>query len=238
VTGLTTGDALRALAVTRLAHFTPAFNLWHILEDEQIRSSKDLAENAPDYFGPTDFERFDRNPDKVCCSFEYPNGYYLSKARKKPHLANYPDWVCLLLDRELLLRPGTLFCSCNAATGSGAYQREGGPALLGCFAPVASPNAEWTRGRRHHPGAATDLQAEALIPGPVELSHLQGIVVPAAQDAQSLFGTLNRYRLRPERFRWKVAPIFFDRDSLPRRVRFGGRIDETDWEAPASLDTN
>ena len=191
-----------------------------------IRSSKDLADNAPDYFTPTDRERFDRHPDKICCNFEYPNGYYLSLARRKPEFTNYPDWVCLLLDAGLILRPGTLFCGCNAAKADGAYLREGGQALLDCYAEVAEPGG-WTRGKRHHRGAATDLQAEALVPGPVDLSHLGGIVVPSEGAARQLYGVLSRYDLGPERFRWVVAPKLFERNTLSNYVRFGGTLAES-----------
>jgi hypothetical protein len=206
--------------------------MWHILEDGQIRSSKDLAENASEYFDPTDILRLDRHPDKVCCSFQYPNGYYLSQARRKPEVINYPGWVCLLLDPELLLRPGTQFCGCNAARHNGIHVHQGGRALLDCFAPTATPDTRWSRGKAHHPGAATDLQAEALVPGPVDLSYLRGIVLPSEAEARSLYGVLARYNFEPERFHWIVAPVFFDRDRLQSRVRFGGEIPETDWAPP------
>lgn len=124
-------EVLLRLRVTRLAHFTPARNLWHIMGDGEIRSSKDLADNAPEYFDPTDISRFDRNPDKICCSFEYPNGYYLSDARKKTQFMNYPDWVCLLLDRDLLLTPGTRFCGCNAAKSRRRVPPRRGAGLAG-----------------------------------------------------------------------------------------------------------
>jgi hypothetical protein len=228
---VTVEEALGRLGVSRLAHFTPAQNLFHILEDGLIRSSKDLADNAPGYFTPTDRERFDRQPDKICCSFEYPNGYYLASARQRPEFTNYPDWVCLLLDHKLILRPGTLFCPCNAATGSGAYARPGGDALLACFAQSAGPGG-WQRGALHHPGAATDLQAEALVPGPVDLSHLRGIVVASDAEALQHHGALARFGFSPEQFRWIVAPAFFDRNILSRKVRYGGTVSETDWIAP------
>jgi hypothetical protein len=231
-------EALMRLALTRLAHFTPALNLWHIAEEGMIRSSKDLADNAPQYFTPTDHERLDQHPDMVCCSFEYPNGYYLSEARQKPEFINYPDWVCLLLDAELVLRPGTLFSGCNAAAVGGEYLRAGSQALLDCYADVAWPKTQWSRGPRHHPGAATDLQAEALVPGPVDLSHLRGIVVPSDGDARQLYGTLSRYGLGAERFRWVVASGFFNRNTLSNYVRFGGTLSETTWTAPIEQESN
>jgi len=226
---VTVADALSRLALTRLTHFTPAMNLWHIAEEGEIRSSKDLAENASDYFTPTDFRRLDQHPDRICCNFEYPNGYYLSDARRKPEFLNYRDWVCLLLDAELVLKPGTLFCGCNAATGYGANLQAGGQALLDCFAQVAWPKAQYTRGPGHHKGAATDLQAEALVPGPVDLSHLRGVVVPSDGDARQLYGDLSRHDLKPERFRWVVSATFFDRNIISNRLRFGGIIPEIFW---------
>jgi len=56
---------------TRLAHFIPARNLPHILSDDAIRSSKDLADDAPDHFNPTDralrgaWSRLDRGVAEV-----------------------------------------------------------------------------------------------------------------------------------------------------------------------------
>ena len=232
-TAITVEEALRSLRVSRLTHFTPAQSLFHILEDGMIRSSKDLADNAVGYFTPTDVERFDRQPEKVCCNFEYPNGYYLAHARQRPEFANYPDWACLLLDIELVTKPGTLFCPCNAAKDFGSYTSPGGEALLSCFAPVSQPGG-WTRGNRHHPGAATDLQAEALVPGPVDLSYLKGIVVATDADAQQLYGVLSRFSLGPERFSWFSASAFFKRNLLSSSVRYGGTVVEKPWIAPVT----
>ncbi|WP_169981721.1 DarT ssDNA thymidine ADP-ribosyltransferase family protein [Microbispora sp. H10836] len=225
---LTVAEALRQLPVSRLAHFTPARNLWHILAVNEIRSSKDLADNAPEFFSPTDQERFDGHPNKVCCTFQYPNGYYFADARRNAEYVNYPNWVCLLLDVQLLLRPGTLFSPCNSATGRGIYLQPGGQALLDCFAPV-SKVGRWLRQPNHHPAAATDLQAEALVPGPIDLSYLHGIVVGSEAVASELYGALERGRMSPERFNWIIAPVFFDRGRLSQYLRYGRSIIETPW---------
>jgi hypothetical protein len=220
--------ALRQLGLTRLAHFTPAKSLPHILRDESIRSSKELAAGAPEYFDPTDLERFDRHPDKVCCSLEFPNGYYLAVARAKPRFINFPDWVCLFLDPAVANRPGTLFSACNAARGSGAYLREGGQALLDCYADLARPGG-WVRGPNHHPRAATDLQAEALVPGPIDLGRLLSIAVPSDEAASTEVARLKLLGLDPTRFKWVVSPTMFNRDRLATRLRFGGEIEEHAW---------
>jgi hypothetical protein len=227
-------EVLDRLAVTRLAHFTPARNLWHIAQDGCIRSSKDLADHAPDYFDPTDHERFDRHPEMVCTSFEYPNVYYLAHARVKPQYTNYPDWVCLLLNRDLVRRPGSLFCDCNAAKHSGAHLREGADALLGCFADV-SPTAGWHRSSNQLAGSATDLQAEALIPGPIDLSDVLGIVVPSADDALNQYGILALGNLGPERFGWVVSPVLFSTSRLVSAIKNGHDIEEYVWRPPIGL---
>lgn len=231
--GVTVAQALQALGLTRLTHFTPAMNLYHIVEDGQIVSSQELAEHAADYFSPTDRERFDEHPEMVCCNFEYPNGYYLAKARQKAPFTNYPDWVCLLLDPVLLTKPGALFCVGNAAKARGRNARAGGQSLLDCFAPVSPLDPRYYRRRSHHPRAATDLQAEALIPGPIDLSYLRGIVLPCEDAALQLYGILRRHELEPERFRWIVAPGFFDTNSLSRMIQYGGTMTEIPWLPPA-----
>jgi hypothetical protein len=222
-------QALANCRATRLAHFTPARNLPHILSDGAIRSSKDLADNAPDHFDPTDLQRFDQHPDKVCCTFQMPNGYYLDKARKKNEYTNYPDWVCLFLDVDLVLRPRTLFAPANAATRSGQLLREGGGALEACFAPISG---EYRRGPRHMPGAATNLQAEVLVPGPIDLRHLQAVAVPSASAAATESARLRMLGADPASVNWVVSPVLFDRDRLSASVRFGTLVPETPWTPP------
>ena len=224
-------SALQQVGLTRLAHFTPAKNLPHIVNQGFIRSSKDLAENAPEYFDPTDRERFDEHPDHVCCSLEFPNGYYLAQARVKPGFQNFPDWVCLLLDATLLFRDGVLFSPCNAAKGRGAYLASGGDALLGCYSNLSRPGG-WTRGPAHHPRAPTDLQAEALVPGPIELSHLLAIVVPSDVAAANEVDRLKLVAADADGMRWIVAPMFFRREELSSCLRFGREIEEKPWGGP------
>lgn len=220
--------ALQQVGLTRLAHFTPAKNLPHVVRQGFLRSSKDLARNAPEFFDPTDRERFDNHPDHLCCSLEFPNGYYLAQARVKPAFQNFPDWVCLLLDPRLLLRDGVLFAPCNAAKGRGAYLASGGDALLGCYSDPSRPGG-WTRGPSHHPRVPTDIQAEALVPAPIELSHLLGIVVPSDEAAANEVDRLKLVAANPGQVSWIVAPTFFRRDELSSRLRFGGEIEERPW---------
>ncbi len=224
-----TESVVRDLDLARLAHFTPAKNLPHIIRDGMLRSSKDLADHAPEYFQPTDRERFDQQPDKLCCSFHFPNPYYLKIARAKSEFKNYPDWVCFLLGIDLVHRLGALFSTCNAAKGSGAHLEAGPDALSACFDDSVQPSGT-TRGSSHHPLAATDLQAEALIPGPVDLSQVQGIVVPSDEAASEEVGRLETLGLEPFEGPWIIAPDLFSRSGLRNLILGGDTSDEREWQ--------
>lgn len=223
----TVTQALSDLSIPRVAHFTPSKNLFHIVQDGQVRSSKELADLAPEYFDPTDKERFDQHPDMTCVSFTYPNGYYLAKAKVKPQFARFPDWVCLMLNPNILTRPGVLFCPCNAAKAWGTYAQSGATALRSCF---ANPSiAGYFRSSGHHPQAATDQQAEALVPGPIPLTDVLSIVVPSVEAAGEEYARLDVGGLAPERLTWVVSPVMFHRDKLSAAVRNGHKIEETVW---------
>lgn len=229
---VTVADVLSTLGVKRVAHFTPSKNLFHIVQDGQVTSSADLATHAPEYFDPTDTDRFDRRPEMTCVSFTYPNGFYLSKAQVKSQFERFSDWVCLLLDANLLTRPGVLFSPCNAARGGGAYLAEGPDGLQSCF---ENPSVMgYTRSSLHHPFAATDLQAEALIPGPISLTELLGIVVPTSDDAGNEFARLEIAGLNPSQYKWLISPVFFNRNSLRYSIQNGRQIEEIPWTPPAA----
>jgi hypothetical protein len=228
VTRLTVGAALARLGVTRLAHFAPTLNLVPTLRDGRLRSSKDLAEHAADYFYPTDLERLDHHEEHICCSFEYPNVYYLRKARQKPPYRNYPDWLCFLINPDVADRPNTLVSSCNAAKAHGAHLRPGGQAVLDAW--LSPSPAGYTRSARQHPAVPTDLQAEILVPGPIMLSSVTAIVVRSDELARELYGLCNRWTLAPDRFGWKVAPAFFDVNLLVPALRNGRPVAESTWD--------
>ncbi|PWK84581.1 uncharacterized protein DUF4433 [Lentzea atacamensis] len=220
-------QALTDLAIQRVAHFTPSKNLFHIVQDGQVRSSKELADLAPEYFDPTDVERFDQHPDMTCVSFTYPNGFYLAKAKVKPQFSRFPDWVCLMLNPSILTRPGALFCPCNAARAGGRHAKPGAAALRSCF---ADPSLQgYRRGSSHHTQAATDQQAEALVPGPIPLADVLSIVVPSEEAAGEEYARLDVGGLAPDRLNWVVSPVMFHRDRLSAAIRNGHKIEETVW---------
>lgn len=225
----TVAAAVNDLGVTRLVHFTPAKNLPHILRDG-LRSSSDLAANSPGYFDPTDVQRFDEHPEHVCTSFQFPNTYYLKRARNKPDFQHFPDWACILLDPALAEQPDTLFSECNAATDRGAWLTPGPAALRDCFGPVVG-RRRIGRATHHHRGAATDLQAEALLHGTLTLTAVTGIVLPTEYAVVEELGRLQLLGRDISRLPAPLyfQPLWFDADRLPAAVRAGRDVEPTLW---------
>jgi hypothetical protein len=100
----------------------------------------------------TDLQRLDSYPDKVCCSLQYPNGFYFEKARLRPGTVNYPDRVCLLLDKTVAAMEGTLFCPRNAAAAA-SCAIPGAVGLNACYAPSVVGQGGVTRCRGPRPAA-------------------------------------------------------------------------------------
>lgn len=196
-------DALAVLPFTRIVHFTPASNLWGMFRDRMVRTAEDLEAHS-DSYSITDPDRVDSHSGHTCCSFEYPNVYYLRKAKAKAPLVNYPDWVGLVLNRDLVRRPGTLFAPCNAAKAYGGYLCEGGQAMLDCWDNPSRPG-NFSRSPNHHPAVPTDLQSEVLIPGPIDFADLIAIVAPTAEQVQTIFGFLASQDLHPEQVEWRYS---------------------------------
>lgn len=222
-------SALSTVPVTRLIHFTPAMNLYGIFKDHQIRPASELTADPARGFTVTDELRLDGHRGHICCTFEYPNVYYLGKAREKAEFVNYPAWVCLVLDRDLVLRDGTQFYPCNAARGRGTWAGEDGEALLRMWADPSQP-AGLQRRSTHHPAVPTDLQAEVQIQGPIPLSAVSAIVAPTAPRCRELFGTLYPHGLHPEQVEWRYTPLYFGPPYLlANAIHAGATIAETPW---------
>lgn len=168
--------------ITRLCHFTQSRNLAHILVDYTgILSRRKLEEkNFP--HNPTDTERWDGRDDLVCCSIEYPNVYYLDKARRGDSL--FKDWVVLFIEPKFLWESGTMFCPCNAATARGAYIGEDYPSFLSLFALQSSGKTMINRLPTHLECSPTDIQSEVLVQDPIPISSIMGIVAQNKEQAQ------------------------------------------------------
>lgn len=227
--------ALAAHPLARLTHFTPALNLPSIFTDRQLRSVKDLSADVRARYRATDLLRLDGYPDKVCCSLQYPNGFYFDIARRKADAINYPDWVCLILDKTVAAAEGTLFCPRNAAAGGLAVPGVAG--LNGCYAPTVRGQGGQTRARgpRHDPGSPTDVQAEVLVTAPVPMSAIHAIVFPTDAAAMEEYGRLDRFgTLPPDGMQWVISPGMFDKGAITAAVQTSRYFPETNWSLEAS----
>lgn len=223
--------ALAGLPLARLTHFTPALNLPNIIADRQLRSVKDLSGDVRACYRATDLRRLDGYPDKVCCSLQYPNGFYFDIARRKPDVVNYPDWVCLLLDKSIAATTGTLFCPRNAASAGGAIM-QGVVGLDACYAPAVPGQGGRTfrRGPNHDPGSPTDVQAELLVTAPVPLSAVRAIVFPTEGAAEEEHGRLDRFGLLPPSgIDWVISPDMFDKSAIAGAVQYSRYFPEIAW---------
>ena len=210
--------------ITRLCHFTSSRNLPHILRSPGGLLSTKQLDKTKKVFNPTDTSRWDGYPDHVCCSIQYPNGWYLSKAVGRERL--FRDWVVLLLRPSYLWMDGTKFCVTNAATQSGELVHAGLESFDALFADevIGQRGTIYTRGRKLD-SVPTDDQAEVLIPDRVDRGGIIGLVVSSETQAQRESVRLEMVDLTmPRTF---VAPTLFDPKKLSRALRSGRSPDET-----------
>ncbi|WP_435286188.1 DarT ssDNA thymidine ADP-ribosyltransferase family protein [Streptomyces bacillaris] len=214
-------DEAQRRGITRLCHFTKSANLSHILATGELRDALTLRAST-EGFRPTDLARLDGLPDHINCSIEYPNTWYLDRAMADdPH---FKEWVILDLDPALLTLPGAKFCPYNAARGRGIGIRSGFAAFTDLFEASVSGNATRARTPHHPDWWPTDDQAEVLLPGPIPLARVRGVIVKDAEQAE-----LEHYRLTRHLDMGSVmpplsiAPGLFDKYQLSRTVRAGRR---------------
>lgn len=206
---------LSELGISRVTHFTSTRNLPRIFGAGQVLSTGTLLATGAT-FDATDAERFDGHLGHICCNLEYPNFYYFAKATRKQNAINYSDWAVLLLDPTVATQDGVLFAPGNAAKGSGADLR---PSVAGLDSMYAPSVYGFARAVNHRSASPTDVQAEVLIPGPIEMSAVLGIVVPDASSLKREVGRLEQIGHDPHILNWYVSAGMFERDSIVRAVR-------------------
>ncbi len=231
-------ELLASHEVTRLCHFTPSRNLPHMFRDAEVRATKALAEDVRAVYTPTDLARLDGHLDKVCCTIEYPNAYYWNRARVKGEARLFPNWVVLLIDPSVLLRPGTLFCTGNASRGLGATARSGAEGLQAAYASAVagSGGRTFTRSPTHLAPSPTDLQSEVLVPGAIPLTSVMAITVATPEQAQTELAILARLSLPVSSVKWVVAPLMFEPYDLAAAIHAGRRPPEALWVPPEEPD--
>ncbi|WP_454016866.1 DarT ssDNA thymidine ADP-ribosyltransferase family protein [Azospirillum sp. Marseille-Q6669] len=218
-------EAAKELGITRLCHFTPSRKLAHILVGELgILATRNLTAAERDLFNATDLSRLDGKPECICCSIEYPNGWYFKKARERDPL--FKDWVVLFIKPDYLWRDGVFFCPLNAAKAYGGHLRQGYEGFSRLYEGRVA-------GRSRSPGqlscCPTDDQAEVLIPDRISVSDILGVAVASEQQALLEFARLKQCGYDASRIRFVVAPMLFESHALSGSIRAGRRPDEHEW---------
>ncbi|WP_336652117.1 MULTISPECIES: DarT ssDNA thymidine ADP-ribosyltransferase family protein [unclassified Leucobacter] len=216
-------EEIEKRGISHIVHFTQSRNFKSILNDGELRSVASLADDKFKSYSESDSIRADGHPDKLSVSIQYPNAYYLNKAR--PRAEGFEDWIMLVLEPQVLAFEGTLFCPYNAAK-SGVPRQPGGEGLKACYAQSidsGGPRA-FCRGVQHDPRCPTDLQAEALVPAPIPIEYIKGVVVPSDEDALQEQGRLRLLHADPDQLRWYVAPGMFDVGTVRLAAQNGRRI--------------
>lgn len=177
--------------VTRLCHFTKLVRLTHILSSPNgILSSQNINN---DILSQTDPFRLDGRPGSVCCSIQYPNTWYLKKARERDQDHIFADWVVIFIDLDILGKRTIAFSPCNAAKGRGKYILDDINMLDQLYANVT------TAGRRRDSQllscCPTDDQAEILISGSIPRNFFTGFAVSNKERANHLYSILCVYSM-------------------------------------------
>ncbi|NIE66848.1 DarT ssDNA thymidine ADP-ribosyltransferase family protein [Burkholderia sp. Ax-1719] len=219
-------DSVRR-GITRLCHFTSSRNLIHVLATGYLKDRATLDAETVQDVNPTDDYRLDGHRDKICCSVEYPNSFYLDiVARKDPV---FLDWVILFINPVVLWNPGTLFCPRNAAAESGGLISDGWPGYQSMFAQqIAGAGGKvFSRKNAHLTCSPTDMQAEVLVPGPIPVNALLGMAMSSEKQVHTERARWDTLGLAAPQIPTVAGPDLFDKISLRNHIWTGRRPAET-----------
>jgi len=180
-------------------------------------------------FTPTDLQRLDQHTAAVSCSIEYPNSWYLDKARERDVI--FRDWVVLLINPAYLWQDGALFCPRNAAAQFGRAVQPGLAGFQQLYAPtvVGAYGKTFRRTAVHLACCPTDEQAEVLIPDAIQWKDVFGLVVVDKQQASREHVRLEMLQVALEELQIVVAPALYDKYALSNYIRSGRRPPAVVW---------
>lgn len=218
--------------ISRLCHFTPSRNLPHILDLGAVLPTQSLKDDIRAVFNPTDLQRLDGFESHVCCSVQYPNGWYFSQKRAAEDI--FPDWVVLLIDPVFLWMEGTQYCRRNAAAQGGSLVVPGYAGYQGMFADqvVGARGRTYERRPDHLGSCPTDNQAEVLVPHGIPWERVHGIAFRNETQAQRDLARLSLLGLSIGDRQGVVAPDMYNKHKLSSAILWGRPIEEAQWEVP------
>lgn len=229
---LNLAEAIKQHEISRLCHLTPFSNLVHLASGDGLLSLTQLDE-LNGVYTPNDLERLDGHRDHICCSIEYPNGYYLrqQQAKRTAEALLFPTWVCLIIDPARLHQADTRVCVRNAAAMNGTLIEDLSPqALDALYAGVVTGSRGMTfrRSRIHLAACPTDLQAEVLLARQVPFNAILKVICATESDARRVHAGLEQIGAQTPPA-YAVAPTLFDAIPLAASIHTGRRPIETDW---------
>jgi len=212
--------------ITRLCHFTPARNLVHIASSSDgVKSTRALQCEQSACFTATDTKRIDGYTGHVSCSIEYPNAWYLAKAKANEFL--FKDWVILFIAPHYIWHSETRYCPRNAAANSGGQVVGSLSGFQSLFAQsvTGAYGKTNTRLHKHLACSPTDDQAEVLVGTNMALSDILGVAV---RDETQAKNEIVRLRLAgiSNPFQFIITPTLFDKRQLSNSIRAGKRAAE------------
>ena len=214
--------------ITRICHFTSSRNLAHILTGNVgIRATENLKHDEHSILNPTDSRRLDGHRGHICCSIQYPNAWYLSRATANEKL--FRDWVILLINPKYLWQLGTLFAPGNAAARSGGRIQGGFEGFLSLFADSVEGTQDRTyvRSPSHKLCCPTDNQAEVLIPEHIDLADISAVAVRDESQARNEMVRLELNGFIEKEPHFVVVPELFDKYALKSAISTGKLVEET-----------
>lgn len=225
-------EEVHSRGITRICHFTPARNLVHIASNQDgLKSIEALRSEQAACFTATDTRRVDGYTNHICCSVEYPNAWYLSKAEANESLFN--DWVVLFISPHHLWDPGTCYCPRNAAAGWGSQVVTGLVGFQSLFVSSVLGARQRTNSRsaRHLNCSPTDDQAEILVHSHIPLVDILGVAVRDETQAKNEIVRLHLAGMDPNLLKFIIAPDLFNKYILSNSIRSGRRPTEILYSA-------
>lgn len=178
-------DVLTQRGVNRLCHFTKIKSLIHIFSSEDGILASDSI--RPDVKSVIDTERYDGELDYICCSVEYPNSWFLNKAKRDNSDKIFNDWCVIYIDLDILKIRRAKCCPCNASTCHGKFIGEDAERL---FEDHVEYKMDFFREKQMLKSCPTDSQAEILIRKNIPCDRIIGIALGTENEAKRVYAIM------------------------------------------------
>lgn len=180
-------EILAARGVTRLCHFTKLRSLTHITASEDgILASGSIRQDTKNVL---DTARYDGELEYVCCSFQYPNSWFMEKAVRSNQDEIFKEWLVLYVDPRILNDRAAKFCPCNASREYGRHIQDDMSNIESVFSSSVS-TFKYGRSPKMLSCCPTDGQAEVLIQGNIPRNYIIGIAVGDEDIAKRIYAML------------------------------------------------